>query len=91
VNLRSPTVLRYHIAAAGLTYRELAHQAGIAHATLANLCRPEGRQRCSAETARRIAFALDLAPSDLFLSDIPVIHEPASTPGVQSPPSREST
>lgn len=61
--------LRDAIARSGLSYRELAARAGISHAVLANLARG-ARDGCSDETARRLCFAFDVAPSSLFLSDV---------------------
>lgn len=66
VQLRSAAYLRDTIAHAGLSYRQVASDAGIAHATLANLARG-GRNGCTAGTAERIATALGLDVDLLFV------------------------
>jgi transcriptional regulator with XRE-family HTH domain len=69
-HLRSVDLLRGYIHLSGLTYRELAEKAGVAHATLANLARPSGRTSCSSEVAERLAGALEVDTALLFLSDV---------------------
>jgi hypothetical protein len=67
--LRSTELLRGYINVSRLTYREIAAQAGIAHATLAN---------CSIDVAQRIAAALDVAVAVLF--EFIVLSEASITP-----------
>jgi transcriptional regulator with XRE-family HTH domain len=76
--LRSTELLRGYINVSRLTYREIAAQAGIAHATLANLARPGGRTTCSIDVAQRIAAALDVAVAVLF--EFIVLSEASITP-----------
>lgn len=71
--LRSVDLLRGYITISGLTYRELATKAGVAHATLANLARPGGRTSCTAEVAERLAGALEVDTELLFKADTEIV------------------
>lgn len=84
--LRSVDLLRGYIHLSGLTYRELAGKAGIAHATLANLARPGGRTSCSTDVAGRLADALEVDTHLLFLSEVCTTDADVAISGVESHP-----
>jgi plasmid maintenance system antidote protein VapI len=84
VKLRSVDLLRGYIQVSGLSYREIAHRAGVAHATLANLARPGGRTSCSEDVAVRLARALEVDTHLLFLSAVNGRHAQSYDIGVRS-------
>lgn len=70
MKVRDREYLRKTLEHTGLSYREIAALAGVSHATLANLARPDGRQGCSDSTARSISRAVGVDVGLLFLSPV---------------------